>query len=224
MNPPCAHDRRRIVAAPGRSGKTTTTGAAYDHVMELSSNVRGPWPLVDGLVKSELDSYISAAAHPTLQSLATRCRPWNVRDLTAHLAATFARYAYLLEQSRRGDLSKPFEPEDLSAHNLRAVADMKAQPHGELRRQAGRFLGLVNDPVELTAHQYGPIPVGLQVRFALNEVAIHRDDLEQARQRGYRPPDDVIEALTPIWERVIGWSEAPANLEPWARILKASGR
>ena len=186
--------------------------------------MRGPWPLVDSLVRRELDSYLSAAAHPTLQSLATRCRPWNVRDLTAHLAATFTRYGDMLEKSRRGDLSKPFEPEDLSAHNLRAVADMKAQPHGQLRQQAERFLGLVREPDELMAHQLGPIPVGLQVRFALNELAIHRDDLERARERAYRPADEVIEALTPVWEQVIGWGETPARPDPWDRILRASGR
>lgn len=191
---------------------------------EVPAHLAGPWPVATGLVRGELDGYVGAASHPSLQSLATRCRPWNVRDLTAHLAATFTRYAELLERSRGGDLSRPFDPEELAAHNLRAVADFRADPIPELRTQAGRFLDSVEDPAEVMAHQYGPIPASLQVLFALNELAIHRDDLEDARERRYRPPAPVIEALVPVWDAVLGWRDAPADLDPWERIIRASGR
>lgn len=190
----------------------------------IPSHLVGPWPLVTDLVRQELRSYLSAGSHPSVQSLATRCRPWNVRDLTAHLAATFTRYADLLERSRGGDLSKPFEPSELASHNLRAVADFHLDPIAELRAHAERFLAQADDPTEAMAHQYGPIPVGLQVRFALNELAIHHDDLDAARDRRYGAPRPVVDALVPVYDSVLGWGQAPNDLEPWERILRASGR
>jgi uncharacterized protein (TIGR03083 family) len=145
-----------------------------------------------------------------------------VHDLTAHLAITFRRFADMLVQSRTGDLSPPFAREDLTAINLRQVKSFTADPLAELQAQAERFLALATDPEELMAHQRGPIPVELQMRFALNELALHRQDLEEARGNEYRPARPVIEVLLPLWEDVLGG--LPPSGDPWQRILVASGR
>jgi hypothetical protein len=145
-----------------------------------------------------------------------------VRDLTAHLAMTFRRFADMLEQSRRGDLTPPFAAADLITENLQAVERFQGDPLVELERQAHRFLALISNPNECMAHQRGPIPVSLQLLFALNELAIHRDDLEVARGSRYRPADEVIEALIPIQEQLLGG--LPSCGDPWQSILVRSGR
>lgn len=182
----------------------------------------GPWPLVTDLVRAELTAYLDDASLPGVQMLPTRCTPWTVRDLTAHLALTFRRFAEMLESSRHGDLSPPFAPEELSAHNLQAVETFQGDPAPALASEADRFLRAVREPDELMAHQFGPIPVSLQVLFGLSELAIHHDDLEEARGRAYRPADRVIEVLVPVHERVIG-GRAPAA-DPWIAVLANTGR
>jgi uncharacterized protein (TIGR03083 family) len=185
-------------------------------------DLSGPWPLVADLVRAELAAYLEVAHIPQVQPSPTRCAPWTVRDLTAHLAVTFRRFADMLEQSQRGDLSPPFGREELTARNLREVEKFQGDPFAELQIQADRFLAGATDPDELMAHQFGPIPVGLQVLFALDELALHRSDVEEARGGSYRPSGKVIEALVPVWQRVLGG--LPAGPDPWRSILIASGR
>ena len=79
-------------------------------------------------------SYLACAADPAVQRAATRCPPWTVRDLTAHLAATFHRFADQLGKASAGDLTAPFAPGDLSRENLRAVELFRGDPLQALRR------------------------------------------------------------------------------------------
>jgi hypothetical protein len=72
------------------------------------------------------------------------------------------------------------------------------------------------------AHQRGPIPVELQMRIALNELTVHRHDVEEARGSDYRPAQPVIDVLLPLWEEVLGGP--PSSGDPWRRILAASAR
>lgn len=174
------------------------------------------------LVHAELTAYLEDAADPALRGLPTRCPGWNVSDLTAHLALTFRRYLDLLRRSRAGDLDPPFAPDDLASENERAVSTFRGDAFTALDASAFRFLHEATDPAELIAHQLGPIPVGLQVLFALNELAIHHDDLGPATRRRYRPPFRVVHALVPVWERVLGG--LPPAGDEWAAILAASGR
>lgn len=180
----------------------------------------GPWPLVDDLVRDELDRLLAAATDP---EAATRCRPWSVRDVTAHLAVTFARFADMLEQSRRDDLTPPFIASDISKINLDAVAAFDGDPFEALPRAVDRFVSLATDPHEVMAHQFGPIPVGLQMRFALSELVLHHDDVAAAMGEAYRPPDEVVEALLPVWEDVMQLAE-PDERDPWRKIWVGSGR
>jgi uncharacterized protein (TIGR03083 family) len=182
----------------------------------------GPWPPAAELVRAELSAYLDAADDPDVMGLPTRCSPWTVRDLTAHLAMTFKRFARMLEQSRAGDLSPPFARDELSAENLSAVAGFTGDPRAELRRWAEGLVAAATDPDEPMAHQFGPIPVGLQLLFGLDELVIHHDDLAGALGGSYRPPGPVVQALVPVWERALG-SLAP-GADDWARILTASGR
>ncbi|ONK12666.1 maleylpyruvate isomerase family mycothiol-dependent enzyme [Streptomyces sp. MP131-18] len=183
-----------------------------------------PWPQAVAWSRAELRHYLAAAAGPGLGALPTRCPPWTVRDLTVHLAETFRRYADLLARGRAGDLAPPFAPGSLPAENQRAVdAFGGGDPAGALRHEAERFLGAVADPAEMMPHQFGPIPVGLQVMFGLNELAVHHDDLARATGRSRRPERPVVTALAAMYGAVYG---LPGDVgdDPWERLLRATGR
>jgi uncharacterized protein (TIGR03083 family) len=184
--------------------------------------LRDHWTLVPHLIREEVDAYLAGTADPSKDGLPTRCPPWTVLDVTKHLAATVSRFNRLLRQSRARDLSPPFAPEGLSDENLRAVAAFQGDPLERFRVEVGDFLVAAVDPDELIAHQLGPISVGLQMRFALNEIAIHHDDVAAAQGDRYRPSPGVIDALVPVWMEVLG--PLPGVGDPWDEILKASGR
>jgi hypothetical protein len=185
---------------------------------------RGPWVSAKELTLTELASYLDDAVRPELRSAVTRCAPWTGDELTAHLAATFSRFAEMLEQSRNGDLTAPFGRDALAAENHRAIASFIDDPTGQLDAAAGRFCELVEDPSEIMAHQFGPIPVGLQAVFGLNELAIHHDDLLSASGRSYRPPPAVIDALVPAWSGPLGHPDVATADDRWHAVLRASGR
>lgn len=180
-----------------------------------------PWPDAVGWSRAELRAYLAAAANPGIQVLPTRCPPWTVADLTAHLAATFQRFAGQLAKARDGTLDAPFPPGQLSSENLRAVQDFCGDPRRELAHHAGRFLGSVNAAGEQIGHQHGPIPVGLQVMFGLTELTVHHDDLAHATGSSYRPADDIAAALADMHSAVFGM---PAGPDRWACLLQACGR
>lgn len=180
-----------------------------------------PWPQAVDWSHRELQRYLDAAADPDIQALATRCPPWSVADLSAHLAASFRRFADQLEKARSGSLAAPFPPDELSRENLRAVRDFHGDPLGELAAQAGRFLGAVDTVDEMIGHQFGPIPVGLQVMFGLVELTVHHDDLANATGSCYRPAGDVVEAMAHMYGAVFGM---PAGADPWKCLLRATGR
>jgi uncharacterized protein (TIGR03083 family) len=189
---------------------------------ETRRDTDGPWPLPADLVRAELDAYLEDVADPALRGRPTRCTPWTVSDVTAHLAMTFRRYLDRLRRSRAGKLDATFAPEDLSAENLRAVSAFRGDPFQALEASVLRFLHSAMDPDELITHYFGPIPIGLQVLFGLNELAIHHDDVDSADGRRYRPPSSVVRALVPVWERVLGG--LPPAEDDWTAILAASGR
>jgi uncharacterized protein (TIGR03083 family) len=190
--------------------------------MMVAEPYRGPWPDTGELVERELAAYLATAADLDNVDLPTRCPPWTIKDMTAHLAATFDRFNRMLAQGRSGDLKRPFARESLSAENLRAVGHFEGDPLQGLEQEALRFVGSATDPLEIMPHQFGPIPVALQMLFGLNELAIHHDDIATAAGRRYRPDTDVLEVLKPVWERALGG--LPGTDDVWTDILTASGR
>jgi uncharacterized protein (TIGR03083 family) len=187
----------------------------------VSPGNRGPWPLATGLAWAELRSYLDATADPALADRPSLCPDWTVRQVTAHLAASFARFADQLAKSRGGDFRPPFAPGELAAENARAVAGSGGDPRAALRAEAGRFLAMVAGPAEPMAHQRGPIPVALQVLFGLNELAVHHYDATAPFGPGYRPPDPVLALLAQMHERING---LPPGDDVWDRILRQTGR
>jgi uncharacterized protein (TIGR03083 family) len=181
----------------------------------------GPWPLAITQAQAELQGYLSAATVPGLASKQSLCPAWTIDQVTAHLAATFARFADQLARSRRGDLSPPFAPDGLTAENLRVVAAFTGDSEQALRAEAARFLGMVTDPAEPMGHQRGTIPAGLQVLFGLNELAVHHYDVTAPSGPGYRPPDPVLDLLLDMFGRI---GILPGGTDPWHRILRVSGR
>jgi uncharacterized protein (TIGR03083 family) len=182
---------------------------------------RGPWPLAIEESRAELSAYLAATGDPALAGQPSLCPAWTVVQVTAHLAATFGRFADQLAKSRGGDLGPPFGADELSGENLRAVDGFSGDPEQALRAEAGRFLGMVTDPAEAMAHQRGPVPVGLQVLFGLNELAVHHYDVTAPFGPGYRPPEPVLALLVGMHERVNGM---PAGGDTWPRILAQTGR
>jgi hypothetical protein len=137
--------------------------------------------LVADWVRSELTGYLLRTSDPSRKALSTRWQPWTVLDITRHHAASFERFIRLLRQSRVGDLRPPFEPGELSAENLPAVERLEGDPRQRLQTAVNEFVDAAIDSNELMAHQFGPINVGFQMRFALNELAIHQDDVTVAQ-------------------------------------------
>lgn len=180
-----------------------------------------PWPDAVDWSHRELRAYLDAAADPAVQARPTRCPPWTVADLSAHLAATFRRFADQLENARAGSLAAPFARGDLPGENLRAVRDFRGDPLSELAGHAGRFLSSVDAVDEPIGHQFGTIPVGLQVMFGLVELTVHHDDLAHAAGSGYRPDSHVVAAVVGMYRAVFGM---PAGSDPWTCLLRATGR
>jgi uncharacterized protein (TIGR03083 family) len=183
---------------------------------------QAPWPDVREFVGRELVEYLDTAADTATHGLPTRCPPWTVHDITAHLAATFERFNRMLARGRSGDLSPPFLRDELSDENLRAVRAFRGDPLVRLEEEARAFVSSGSDPTEVMPHQFGLIPVGLQMLFGLNELAVHHDDIAHATGTLYRPGADVVEALALVWNRAL--DGLPAARDPWIGILRASGR
>ena len=175
-------------------------------------------------VRAELAAYLAEAANPAAQSLPTRCPPWTVRDVSAHLAETFARFGRLLAQSRAGDFTPPFSPTELSAENLRTVAAFPGDPLPVLEAEATAFLDAAGDQDELIAHQFGPLPMRVQLGFALSELAIHHHDLAEALHKDYAPPAETVALLAHAWTALGGLPIAEPGDTDWKRVLRASGR
>lgn len=190
----------------------------------VDSEFQGPWAAVNQLILRELAAYLDDAVRLDLRHAATRCHPWTGDELTAHLAATFSRFSEMLERSREGDLTAPFDRSALAIENQRSIRAFIDNPTGLLQSAAERFCALADDPVEIMAHQFGPIPVGLQAIFGLNELAIHHDDLLAADGRSYRPEPDVIDALVGVWAGPLGAPAVLAAEDRWSAILQVSGR
>jgi len=182
-----------------------------------------PWPLALDWSAAELRGYLAAAADPALQHLATRCPAWTVHDLTAHLAATFRRFADQLGKANAGDLTAPFGPGDLTRENLRAVELFRGDPRRALEQHATRFLREAGgaQPGQLMGHQRGPVPVGLQAMWGLSELAVHHDDLADATGGSYRPGDPIVAALVAMKQAVDGFHVGD---DPWLEYLRSTGR
>lgn len=172
--------------------------------------------------RAELSAYVDEVADGSLDDLPTRCEPWKVRDVTAHLAATFDRFGRMLEQGRHGDFAPPFAMEELDAVNLRDVEAFTGDPLEALVAAGGRFLDEVHDLDEPVPHQLATIPLGLQVVFGLLDLALHHDDVVSAAGRRYRPAAQTIDTLAVAGQRL---SLLPADMpDPWDTIMVGSGR
>jgi uncharacterized protein (TIGR03083 family) len=187
----------------------------------MAGRLDGPWPVPAADIRAELVSYLAAASDPSVWEMPTLCPAWTVRQVTMHLAATFDRFGHQLTKSRSGDLTPPFGRDELTAENLRAVAAFSGDPEESLRESVGRFLGMIGSAGDLIGHQRGPIPVGLQALFGLNELAVHHHDLPAATGHRYRPGDHAVALLVSMADEVFG---LPKGVDPWDRLLRHTGR
>jgi uncharacterized protein (TIGR03083 family) len=174
------------------------------------------------LSRTELAAYVDDVADGSLDDEPTRCAPWTVRDVTAHLAATFQRFQTMLDQGRSDDFTPPFTPEELDDENLRAVESFSGEPLEALVTAANGFLDDVTDLDEPVPHQLATIPAGLQVLFGLMDIVLHHDDVISVAGRRYRPWLETIATILPVAERLFGMP--PDQPDPWAVIVIGAGR
>ena len=188
----------------------------------IAPTVAGPWPDGIAATRLELTRYLDDIGSGALDALPTRCVPWTVRDITIHLTETFRRFGKMLDQGRRGDFTPPFAQDELDAENLRAVAAFRGHPSIELVAAVTGFLDAIVDLDEPVPHQFGTLPVGLQVLFGLMDIVMHHDDVLAADGRSYRPSSDALGALTVVGERLFGMP--PDQDDPWLVMLTGAGR
>lgn len=188
---------------------------------EVAPAFVGPWPLCSELLRAEVDALVRYQVDATLP---TRCAPWTVGDVRKHVAATFYRYNELLRRGRVQNFADPFAVEDVPAENQRAIDNwpVARDPDKAMCEQVGRFLELAVDPEALMPNQRGVIPIGLQMRWGLAELAIHHDDIARASGSTYQPEQTVVTAIVPAFEALVDL-RAPAD-DRWAWILAESGR
>ncbi len=191
----------------------------------IDERYRGPWPAVNDLIAVEFDRYLADAERPELRSATTGCAPWTGDELTAHIVETFGRFSAMLTRARAGDFTPPFERDGLSAENHRAVVDFDRDPVAALRPAVEGFCSAATDPEEPMAHQFGPIPVGLQAAFGLAELALHHLDLVAPSGEVYRPDDDLVAVrIAASYEPVLATGGLLDATDPWAALLDATGR
>jgi uncharacterized protein (TIGR03083 family) len=191
-------------------------------VAQIAPHFAGPWPDTVALTRREVDAYLAEMGDGALDGEPSACEGWTVRDVTAHLAATFTRFDAMLRQSRAGDFSAPFAPEQLDEENERAVRDFEGDQLTVLRESATSFLGAVGDLDEPIPHQLGTLPAALQVMFGLMDTSMHHDDALFSTGRRYRPSDDAVAAMAVAAERL--FQLPPPAGDPWPLLVAGSGR
>lgn len=176
------------------------------------------------LIVAEAAAFQVTAARSDVRAAATRCEPWSGQELVAHVVATFTRFSKMLEQSRAGDFTQPFDRDELNNENMAAVAGVEGDPVTSLPDVVGAFCQLIDDPAEHMAHQRGPIAVSTQAAFGLSELILHHDDLLVAVGERYTPSQDALAPVIAAWSDVIGFTDLAGAADHWAALLAASGR
>lgn len=174
------------------------------------------------LIAHETAALVRSAAIPGRADIVTACTPWSVFDILRHVAATASRFVEMHHRALDGDLSAPFDRTHLGDENLRAVAEFSGNPFSSLRELVDQWLTEATDDDQLVGHQFGPQPVSMLNQFLLNDIVIHHLDIEVAGGSTYRPDDDVVEALLPMWNAL--GVPISTDGDRWASIVRASGR
>lgn len=114
---------------------------------------------------------------------------WTINDITAHLAATFDRFNRMLARGRLGDLNRPFERDDVSAENLRAVEHFEGDPLLRLEEEAMRFVRSSTDAQEIMPQPVRPEadPAAYTIRVKL--ALVPGRTLVAIRMRADNPAD-----------------------------------
>ncbi|HEY7439218.1 MAG TPA: maleylpyruvate isomerase family mycothiol-dependent enzyme [Acidimicrobiia bacterium] len=189
---------------------------------QIAPQLAGPWPDGVALTRREVDAYLADVGSGALDGQPSACEGWTVRDVTAHLAATFTRFDAMLQRGRTGDFAPPFAADELDVENQRAVRDFGGDPARVLGDSATSFLDAVDDPDEPIPHQLGTLPAALQVMFGLMDTAMHHDDVLLSTGRRYRPSDDAVAAMAVAAERLFQLSASTDD--PWPLLVAGSGR
>lgn len=206
--------------APRRGSRATVppapggTGPGWDRA----------WPIPGEAIRHALHGYLAAVTAPRGLEARTHCPPWTGAELTAHLVATVRRFTTCLLRTRSGDPRPPFPPDRLDAENLAQVQAFDGAPERMLAAEVECFLGLLADPAEPMAHQRGLIPVGLQCRWLLGELLLHRADLATPGAAWWPPADDLAELLIPAYAI---FTPDPRDGRPghaWAALRRMTGR
>ncbi len=173
------------------------------------------------LLAHETSDFVRAAIIPGRADLVTTCSPWSVFDIVRHVAATAERFVDMHRRALAGDLSAPFDRVELGSENLRAVAEFSGNAFSRVRSLVDTWLAEATDDEQLVGHQFGPQRVGLLNLFLLHDVVLHHLDIEQAAGGTYRPSEEVVMALVPMWAE-LGVELTGDDL--WVAMVRAGGR
>lgn len=144
-----------------------------------------------------------ATASPQDWRRPTRCDPWNVRDLAAHLALPASALANGIRSLRASeDRSGGGEPLPQDADPqavLRALRDRTAQLRSVLATvELPELDMLLPPPVDSDL----ALPLRTLMQLALVEIGVHRSDLDAALDLSGELDADVVEAVAavvPLW-------------------------
>jgi len=184
----------------------------------------GDWTTPTTHLAVELELFLATAHRPDVTVAPTRCEPWTGDQVVAHVAATFERFNEMLAQSRSGDLTAPFGPDALNEANQAAFESFSQNAPNACERAVRTFLGLIDDPNELIAHQLGPIPVAVQAGFGLSELMLHHHDLLSAVDEVYRPSPGAPEAVVRGWTSAFDLPQLAQTTNVWNTLLDITDR
>lgn len=155
----------------------------------------------------------------------TRCMPWDVRQLAAHIALPAAALANgiaaLRSSTERSRGGEPLADDVAPGEILQALHERTARLEHELAQLSSDEL---DRPLPPPADGDLLLPARTLLQLALVEIGVHRSDLESALGVAGPLDDDVIHAVAavvPAW-LIFGAADASRPVTPMSYAL--SGR
>ena len=154
----------------------------------------------------------------------TRCEPWDVTDLTAHIAIPAAALANGLEALRNDQpRSKGGEPLDPTPAPDTVLAELRTRlDRLRLALEAvtdDEFAAALPPPTDDDL----PLPTSTVLQLALVEIGVHRSDLDHALGRDDALDDDVISAVNEVVPMWLLFGAAGAPRPPHAVTYRVAG-
>jgi len=159
------------------------------------------------------------------------CGRWTGTDLAGHLVTVIGWYHGWLDRAEAGDASPAFPATEL---DLRTAAALDALPDGSGPERVEEFAARAEAyRARLRAewdrpygYPRGTVTAGLHAALAAWEWHVHAWDLATAAGRDHRPhdPATLYARGNECFTRATGVEVPPAAGDPWAALLRRTGR